>query len=146
MSLLQGVRSIANITPVVQVGTVKVPGPGEYDLREETVPKTGVKGFGQVFRFPTKQIFFGENFKNVPGPCRYRKDHDSMRKATTRKRRSIKPNRSFGSSSTRAGHNRYAVAKKNCSNTPVKYIQHKYSSQLSYQASVQFQSWSGRVL
>ena len=91
-------RSIANITPVVQVGTVKVPGPGEYDLREETVPKTGVKGFGQVFRFPTKQIFFGENFKNVPGPCRYRKDHDSLRKSTTRKRRSIKPNRSFGSS------------------------------------------------
>merc|ERR1712032_1006771 len=85
-------------------------GTQQYDLREETVPKTGVKGFGQVFRFPSKQIFFGENFKTVPGPCRYRKDHDSMRKATTRKRRgSIKPNRSFGSSSTRAGHNSYLI-------------------------------------
>lgn len=103
-------RVSTNLPPdFVKVGTVKVPGPGEYDLREETVPKTGVKGFGQVFRFPTKQIFFGENFKNVPGPCRYRKDHDSMRKATTRKRRSIKPNRSFGSSSTRAGHNSYLI-------------------------------------
>ena len=138
-------RSIANITPVVQVGTVKVPGPGEYDLREETVPKTGVKGFGQVFRFPTKQIFFGENFKNVPGPCRYRKDHDSMRKATTRKRRSIKPNRSFGSSSTRAGHNRYAVAKKLLQHSAM-HIQHQHSSQLSYQASVQFQRWARRIL
>lgn len=103
-------RVSTNLPPdFVKVGTVQVPGPGEYELREETVPKRGVKGFSQVFRFPKKQIFFGENFKNVPGPCRYRKDHGSMRKATTRKRRSINPNRSFGSSSTRGGHNSYLI-------------------------------------
>jgi len=101
-------RVSTNMPPqFVKVGTVSMPGPGEYDLREDAAPKQGVRGFGEVFRFPTKQIFFGNNFTDVPGPDRYRKDHNSIRKATKRQRRSIKPNRSFGSSSTRGGHNSY---------------------------------------
>ena len=129
---------------IAQVGAVKVPGPGRYDLREEAVPKQGVRGFGEVFRFPKKQIFFGNNFRDVPGPDRYRKDHNSIGKHSSQRRRTIKPNRSFGSSSTRDGHNRYATATTSTQNPNVTALL-LCLRQLSEKVSIQRERRTGRI-